>query len=416
MSMVIQAADDTDAQSMRHADAARLESALSEGRARLLAMFDGFERALGACGLRIAFDPVLNLPLWELGHIGWFEEWWIARNRDRARGTGYAEHALRPRSLMMDADAFYDSSRVPHARRWQLALPDAAATRAYLAEVRDLTLSLLRASGPGDEAFYFFRLVLFHEDMHREAWFMIAQQLGIELGVAVPGRETRSAGAAGEWRVPAGVRRIGTSGPGFAFDNELGAHERCIDAFSIDRAAVSWARYLPFIEAGGYERKNLWTRDGWHWRERHGNGLPLHLRRDDDDGWQQRRFGIWKPLDPGAPAVQLSAHEADAWCRFAGRRLPTEAEWESAALLAFEQGEAFDWGRVWEWTASPFAPYPGFEPHPYRDYSQPFFDGRPVLRGASFATAPGMRHPRYRNYFPRERNDVFAGFRSCAAR
>ena len=96
--------------------------------------------------------------------------------------------------------------------------------------------------------------------------------------------------------------------------------------------------------------------------------------------------------------------------RWAGRRLPTESEWECAALTA----PGFSWGQVWEWTASPFAPYPGFVAHPYRDYSQPWFDGRPVLRGASFATQPGMRHPRYRNYFTADRSDLFAGFRSCA--
>jgi EgtB-related family protein len=120
------------------------------------------------------------------------------------------------------------------------------------------------------------------------------------------------------------------------------------------------------------------------------------------------------PIDPAAPACQLTAHEAEAWCRSAGRRLPTEDEWETAATLATTSDD-FAWGEVWEWTASAFAPYPGFVPHPYRDYSQPWFDGRRVLRGASFATAPWMRHPRYRNFFPADRNDVFAGFRSCAA-
>ena len=119
-------------------------------------------------------------------------------------------------------------------------------------------------------------------------------------------------------------------------------------------------------------------------------------------------------LDPAQPATNLSAHEARAWCQWAGRRLPSEGEWESAATQAAKTGEAFEWGQVWEWTSSAFARYPGFVPHPYRDYSLPWFDGRPVLRGASFATAPRMKHPRYRNFFGAERNDIFAGFRSCA--
>ena len=400
---------------MRRAGAASIEAALTEARARLLAMFDGFQAALGPRGLRIAYDPVLNLPLWELGHIGWFEEWWIARNRERARGIGFDEALARKPSLLAGADGFYDSSNVPHRHRWELALPDPDATRAYLIAVRASTLALLRDSGPGDQDLYFFRLVLMHEAMHQEAWFMMAQQLGVDLGVAPDEPATAHAGASGDWQVPGGTRWIGTGGPGFAFDNELDAHDVSVNAFTIDRAAVSWERFLPFIEAGGYDENKLWTDAGWDWRQHHSDGLPRHLRRTDG-GWQQRRFGVWHPLDPAAAAMHLSAHEAEAWCRFAGRRLPTEAEWESAALLAEQRGEPFDWGRVWEWTASPFAPYPGFRPHPYRDYSEPFFDGRPVLRGASFATAPGMRHPRYRNYFASDRNDVFAGFRSCTKR
>jgi EgtB-related family protein len=131
----------------------------------------------------------------------------------------------------------------------------------------------------------------------------------------------------------------------------------------------------------------------------------------EDGHWQRAAFGQWVPQADAEPVMHLTQHEALAWCRWAGRRLPTEAEW---AFAAGTPG-ALHWGEVWEWTASPFAPYPGFQPHPYRDYSLPWFDGRPVLRGASFATHPRMKHAGYRNYFPAERNDLFAGFRSCAA-
>ena len=194
--------------------------------------------------------------------------------------------------------------------------------------------------------------------------------------------------------MPASDWLLGWSGPGFAFDNELMPQKRALAAYSIDREAVSWARYLPFLEATG--------------------APPPRYLRQTADGWQRQVFGSWEPLPPDAPATHLRLDEAEAWCRWAGRRLPSEAEWECAAVSAEAMNEDFDWGQVWEWTASPFVPYPGFEAHPYRDYSMPWFDGRPVLRGASFATAAGMKHPRYRNYFPAERNDLFTGFRTCA--
>jgi EgtB-related family protein len=177
-------------------------------------------------------------------------------------------------------------------------------------------------------------------------------------------------------------------------------------AFEIDAQVVRWAEYLPFVEAGGYRQARWWTPAAPAAPD-----APRYLRRDGARWWAWRR-GAWTPLDVAEPACHLTAHEAQAWCAWAGRRLPTEFEWECAALT---RPEAFAWGDVWEWTASPFVPFPGFQPHPYRDYSAPWFDGRPVLRGASFMTQPRMRHPRYRNFFEAHRSDVPAGFRSCAA-
>ncbi|MGP1681788.1 MAG: DinB family protein, partial [Giesbergeria sp.] len=260
---------------IRSADAVQLAAALTEGRALLLAMFAGFEEALGPRGLAIDFDTSLNLPLWELGHIGWFEEWWILRNTSRAKGTGCSSAALRSASLLNGADALYDSSNVPHSSRWALALPDAAATRAYLAQVREATLALLPAADASDNALYFFHLALLHEDMHREAWFMMAQHLGIDLGEPLPGMANTAAPLSGEWLVPAGVRPIGGAPTGFNFDNELLAHSPFVEAFSIDRSAVCWSSYLPFAESGGYHDERLWTTEGWRWRQQHSNGLPL---------------------------------------------------------------------------------------------------------------------------------------------
>lgn len=402
----------TQAEAIRQAGPADIAVALCRGRAQLLALFDGFERALGPDGLRIAQDVTMNLPLWELGHIGWFEEFWLARNDERRSG---AASPLMPRSasILMQADGLYDSSNVAHGRRWQLTLPDPDATRGYLAAVRDATLALLRSGGSGDDDLYFFRLVLFHEDMHREAWHFMAQRLGIDLGPALTVRAPKATRATGTWGVAGGLRSIGSDRPGFAFDNEMGAHVLDVPAFNIDRAPVNWAAFIAFVDAGGYANDKAWTPVGGEWRRHTNASHPLHLRLGPD-GWQRSQFGHWVSLDLAAPVQNVSAHEAEAWCRWAGRRLPTEMEWETAAQLAPVQGENFEWGDVWEWTASTFGPYPGFTAHPYRDYSEPWFDGRPVLRGGSFATSPHMKHPRYRNFFPAGRNDVFAGFRTCA--
>ncbi|MDO9134542.1 selenoneine synthase SenA [Hydrogenophaga sp.] len=377
----------------RHADRATLASALVDARERTLRQFAAFETALGP-GLRVPCTPELNLPLWELGHIGWFADWWIARNPQLGRGLQadplVARSPARQAARGVDADALYDSSAIAHDHRWQLDLPDAETTRADLSASLDQTLALLFETPDDDTGLYFFRLALFHEDMHAEAAAYMAQALGIDAGHPLSPVRTEPVDVP-TVHVPATRWKLGWSGPGFAFDNELGAHTVDVEAFDIDTGAVTWARYLPMVDAGLAP-------------------VPRYLRRTPQ-GWETQRFGTWQTLDLQAPASHLSANEAQAWCRWAGRRLPTEAEWEVAAHTA----PGFAWGEVWEWTASIFEPFPGFTPHPYRDYSQPWFDGRPVLKGASSATHPRMRHPRYRNYFPAARNDIFAGFRSVRA-
>ena len=400
--------DVTEAERLRAAGRDLLADALVDGRSALLRLFDAYRAALGDGGLRVPCTPELNLPLWELGHIAWFEEFWIARNERRRQGANADPDAPRPAPLLPQADAFYDSSRVAHATRWQLPLPDAAGTLDYLAAVRERTLALLLESDGDDDALYFFRLALFHEAMHREAWIYMAQTLDIPLAVDGP-RARATPGS--ELALPGGPWTLGSRPPGFAFDNELAAHEVNLAPFTIDDAPVTWRRYLPFVESGAYNDAQYWSAEGWAWRQRQSQPWPRHLRRRDG-AWQAWRFGAWQHLDMNLPAMHLSYHEAQAWCAWAGCRLPSEAEWEMAACSAPQQ--SFAWGDVWEWTASPFSAYPGFAAHPYRDYSAPWFDGRPVLRGASFATAPGMKHPRYRNFFTAERNDIFAGFRSCA--
>ena len=396
------------AASARRAGRRELAEALRASRADTLATFDAYARALP--GLVVPRRDELNPPLWELGHIGWFQEYWLARNPQRARGIAADPDAPRPAGVRAGADALYHSSRVAHAARWSLPLPDAEATRADLDAQLATTLALLAEAAEDDDALYFFRLSLFHEDMHHEAALYMAQGLGIAIDDA-RWQQRPLPEAGGEIELPAATWRLGGGGAGFAFDNELAAHDVAVVACAIDRRVVRWDEYLPFVEAGGYADAGWWSDDGRAWLAATRAALPRYLRRGSD-GWQQWRHGKWKALDARLPACHLTLHEAQAWCRWAGRRLPSEAEWECAAVT---RPEAFRWGDVWEWTASAFAPYPGFAPHPYRDYSAPWFDGRPVLRGASFATQPRMRHPRYRNYFGAGRSDLFAGFRSCAA-
>lgn len=380
---------DTDGD-VRRATPAALGRALAASRADTLATFAAYAAALAGSGLAVPMRDELNPPLWELGHVGWFQEFWLARNPQWRLGTAADPEAARAAGVRADADALYHSSRVPHDSRWSLPLPDADATRAELQHQLERTLALLAGCGDDDASLYFFRLALLHEDMHHEAALYMAQSLGIPIADARwQPRPLPAANPA--LRFDRATLRLGSEGAGFSFDNERGAHEVTVPAFEIDSRAVRWAEFLPYLEATG-------------------TAPPRHLRRQGDE-WQQWRHGRWIALDPALPACHLSAFEAEAWCAWAGRRLPSEAEWERAAL---ERPQAFAWGEVWEWTASPFEPYPGFCADPYRDYSAPWFGSRRVLRGASFATQPRMKHARYRNFFVPQRNDIFAGLRSCA--
>lgn len=388
---------------MRHGGAAEVRSALVAARQSTLALADDYERALAPDGMLIAYDAGLNPPVWEWGHVAWFQEWWIARNRQRSRGVSCDPDHGRPASLLPRADAFYDSSRVAHRTRWELDLPSPEETRAYMARVLEQTLGALDAlpQAAGDDELYFFRLVALHECMHAEAAAYMARTLGIDVrGGGEPRVEDGS-----EIALAGGECLLGSGEAGFAFDNELRARPVALAAFRIDSHPVNWRRFLRFVEDDGYERREWWDGRGRAWLE----SQPPLWRREAGH-WLQRRGPRWVRVEEEQAAIHLGAFEAEAWCRWAGRRLPTEAEWE---FTAGSDG-AFRWGGAWEWTASAFDPFPGFTPHPYRDYSAPWFGTRRTLRGAAAATSPWLAHARYRNFFEPHRRDVFAGFRSAA--
>ena len=305
---------------------------------------------------------IVNPPRWEVGHVGWFQEYWCLRGGSEERA-----------SILPNADALYNSATVPHDTRWSLPLPSFADTLAYRDEVLDRVVSGRSKIDP-----YFIELAMRHELMHAEAFHYTRQTLGYP--APVEKEDVSLEGPGGEVEIPGGLFRLGAvRDDGFAFDNEKWSHPVVLKPFRIARRPVTYGEYRKF-------REPPYCRDG-----------------------KVRRFDRWIPIPDDEPVRHVSWHDANAYCAFAGRRLPTEAEWECAAASGLE-----NMGLVWEWTSSTFLPYPGFLRDPYKEYSEPWFGTHKVLRGASFATPPGVAHVRFRNFYTPERSDIFAGFRTCA--
>lgn len=396
--------------------------------------------------------PIINPFLWEIGHIAWFQEHWVMRHQG-------GEDLSRA-----DADSLYDSMAIPHETRWDLPLPGRQDTLDYMERSLERVLSRLQAD-PHPDLAYFVQLVTFHEDMHDEAFTYTRQTLGYPAprlrlgGESVAERQHLAAGSTceGDIEVQGGAFVLGADpqDPSFVFDNEKWGHAVEVAPFRMARTAVTNAEVASFADDRGYEREELWSPEGWEWKQKADAHHPVYWRRSAPGAWQRREFDRWVPLGERLPIIHVNWFEADAFCRWAGRRLPTEPEREAAAAGVPGEKRRYPWGEdapspahanldgrnlgvvdagalpegdtvegcrqlignAWEWTSTPFGPYAGFVPDPYKEYSEPWFDGNHmVLRGGAWATRGRMLRNTWRDFYTRDRRDVFAGFRTCALR
>jgi iron(II)-dependent oxidoreductase len=422
---------------------------------------------------------IVNPPLWEIGHVSWFQEFWILR------------HLKKQPPLVANGDQIYNSTDVAHDTRWELLLPSLAETRRAMDEVLDRCVEHIdRPSKLNPKEFYFYLLTTFHEGMHAEALAYTRQTLGYaapRLANDEAAKVSSGGPYPGDVEVPGGIFVVGaTADFPFVFDNEKWAHAVEIKPFQIARAPVTNGEFLNFVEAGGYRNAQLWSREGWHWLESGASPdlersfarffnqntgespeqprlkekleRPVYWRRETNGRWQQRVFDQYVPLNEHLPVIHVNWYEAEAYCNWAGRRLPTEAEWEIAASAEptpggglsrrrrhFPWGDEpptaeranLDWhsgvvevgayapgdsafgcrqmiGNIWEWTADTFLAYPGFTVDPYKEYSKPWFGTHKVLRGGCWATRSLLIRNTWRNFYTADRRDVWAGFRTCA--
>jgi iron(II)-dependent oxidoreductase len=415
-------------------DRRAIRALLGESRERTLALV----APVSEDDMNRVHDPLMSPLVWDLGHIAAFEDLWLG-----VAAGGLP--ALRPELM-----AVYDAAETPRAERGDIPYLHLDEAYDYMDAVRRRALHVL--DGPDlDPALW--DMVIRHEQQHNETMLQTLKLAapGVFSPPARPLPERPPFHAAGrKARVAAGPFELGAPARGFAYDNERPRHVVDLPAFDIDVTPVTNGAYRSFVESGGYERREWWSDAGWEWRQREGIEAPLYWTADGRERW----FGATDPIDPAAPVMHVSWYEADAYARSRGERLPTEAEWEKAAAYypGSDLSRRFPWGDepptadranldqlafraaspgafpagssplgcvamigdVWEWTASDFGGYPGFEAYPYEQYSEVFFGGDyKVLRGGSWATRPRVAATTFRNWDYPMRRQLFCGFR-CA--
>jgi len=408
--------------------------------------------SLPEAALDVPWHPGVNPPLWEMGHAAFFYEVFVFGLLDD-----------RP-SLHPAMDPYWDSFHIEHRERWNRNLfPGREDTLNYFDTVYGLMAQRIRTQPCTDRALYLYRYAIYHQHMHIESMIWCRQTVGYPAPPEVTGvRPAPGVAVTGDAEIPPGTWWIGMpadsaafAGDDFAFDNEKPGFVTELPAFAISRQLVSNGEFLAFVEDGGYRRPELWSFGGQQWLAKAWDhpGHPICWRQDSGT-WYQRRFDQWQPLNPEAPVVHVSCWEAEAYCNWAGRRLPTEVEWEVAALgnrpgapvrrypwgnqapdktLADMDGgcmagnPVWDYpdgdspfgcrqmiGSVWEWTSSQFLPYDGFRVDMYPFMSTLQFGDHRVARGGSCATSSCLIRGSYRQAYLPARNDVYTGFRTCA--
>jgi iron(II)-dependent oxidoreductase len=319
-------------------------------------------------------DPIMSPLVWDLGHIAAYEDLWAVH---RLGG----EPLLRP-----ELAGLYDAFETPRAVRGDLPLPGREEALAYLEAVRERTLAVLDRTGPSELHELVIRHELQHTETMRQAMFLGSLPGGFPEDLPSLPAEPELV------EIPGGPFVMGAPNDRFAYDNERPRHTVDVPPFRITRTPITNATFLRFVEGGGYERREWWSDEAWAWKEEYDVTHPSGWAGPDDH-----------------PVQHVSFHEAEAFARSVGGRLPTEAEWEKAATW----GDALEGvGLVWEWTATEFTGYPGFVAHPYREYSEVFFDrGYRVLRGGSWASSPRVATRTFRNWDLPQRRQIFSGIR-----